>query len=252
MSISIPSSKARPITRLAYPISVKQSQRINFDFLQRRQYADEAATQAEPEADGATEAQHAEDIEEGNAESDVESATEEATERASATAGSVESAAQTAGEAITGAAQSLGAAAGFGSQTSEADIDSPAINTSKTVYVGNLYFDVKREDLQKEFERAGTVLESKIIVDQRGLSKGLVVFFTARDAHTSYWQSLMLCLIETDSATSHLKPSKTPSAPSTSSTCKISKAVVSRFNSQSLTETVLLDARGDPNGIPAQ
>ena len=243
MSISIPSSRARPITRLAYPISVTQSQRITSDFLQRRRYADEAATQSEPEADGATEAQHAENVEEGNAASDAESVTEEATERASATAGSVKSAAQTAGEAITGAAQSLGAAAGFESQTSEDDIESPVVNTSKTVYVGNLYFDVKREDLQKEFERAGPVLESKIIVDQRGLSKGLVTSFTARDAHASYWESLIWCLIDTDSATFRMKPSKTPSAPSTSSICKVSKAVVSRSNSQSL-DRIVVDARG--------
>ena len=192
VSISRPSSKARSITRLTYPVFLGNAQRVAPLPLQRRHFADEAAaTQSEPEADGATEAQHgdnsiaasadpdadantatsAEQAETDRAASNVESATEKAAEQTSATADSVRSAAQTAGEAVTGVAQSLGAAAGFGSQTSEdRELTDPA--KSKTVYVGNLFFDVKSEDLKQEFERAGQVTEAKIIIDQRGLSKG--------------------------------------------------------------------------------
>lgn len=194
MSRSIASSKARSITRLAYPISAKQSQRTTFDFLQRRHYADEAATtQSEPVADGATEAQYgdnsiaasadadadadaptsAEHAEESQAASEVESATEKAKEQASATADSVKAAAQTAGEAVAGATQSLSDAAGIGSQTSEAGSDAPEV--SKIVYVGNLFFDTKSEDLKKEFSKVGLVEEAKVIMDQRGLSKGFVI-----------------------------------------------------------------------------
>ena len=197
MSISIPSSKTRSITRLTYPVPVRQAQRPAFDFLQRRHYADEAATQSEPEADGATETRHgdnsiaasadadadadtstsAEVAEESEAASKVESATDKATKRAFTAADSVKSAAQTAGEAITGTAQSLGEVAGFGSQTSEASTKTPT--TSQTVYVGNLFFDVRSEDLKEQFAKAGPVTEAKIVTDQRGLSKGFVVPFPA-------------------------------------------------------------------------
>ena len=252
MSISIPSSKTRSITRLTYPIPVRQVQRPAFEFFQRRHYADEAATQSEPEADGATESQHGDNsiaasadadadadtstsagiAEENEAASKVESATEKATEQASTAADSVKSAARAAGEAITGTAQSLGDAAGFGSQTSEASTNPP--DTSNVVYVGNLFFDVRSEDLKEQFAKAGPVTEAKIVTDQRGLSKGFVVSFPAHNAYASYWPLLVSWLIDTDSATSHLKPLKPPSAPSTSSICKITKAVVSPSKCHSL------------------
>ena len=187
MSISIPSRKARSITRLAYPISVKQNKKTALHFLQRRNYADEAAaTQSEPVADGATETQHgensiaasadpdadanapmpAENVEESETTSSAKSATERATD-------SVRSAAQTASETFTGATQSLADVAGMGSlgsQASGAGFDVPT--SSNVVYVGNLFFDVKEEDLQNEFARAGRVVNAKIITDSRGLSKG--------------------------------------------------------------------------------
>ena len=184
MSTSIPSRKARSITRLAYPISVKHNQKSTFGLLQRRNYADEAAaTQSEPVADGATEAQHgensiaasadpdadanaampAENVEESEATSSAKSATERATD-------AVKSAAQTASETVSGATQSLADVAGMGSQASNAGLGAP--KTSNVVYVGNLFFDVKEEDLQNEFEKAGRVLTTKIIEDARGLSKG--------------------------------------------------------------------------------
>ena len=184
VSISIPSRKARSITRLAYPISVKQNQKSTFGLLQRRNYADEAAaTQSEPVADGYKETQHgensitastdsdadvnaatpAENVEESEATSSAKSATERATD-------AVQSAAQTASETVTGATQSLADVAGMGSQASDPAFGPP--KTSNVVYVGNLFFDVKEEDLQNEFARAGRVVSVKIIVDARGLSKG--------------------------------------------------------------------------------
>lgn len=41
-----------------------------------------------------------------------------------------------------------------------------------TVYVGNLFFDVTENDLQKEFARFGTIKNVRLIKDVRGLSKG--------------------------------------------------------------------------------
>ena len=190
MSISTPASKARSITRLTYPISLRKTQETALRPFQRRHYADEPATQSEFEADGATEAQHGDNSiaasadahtdahtsppDEEAKQSSTSSATENATEQASSTADSLKSAAQTTGEAITGAAQTLGAAAGFGSQTSETSMDVP--DRSTTVYVGNLFFDVRNEDLKKEFERAGPVVDAKVVMDARGLSKGFVAF----------------------------------------------------------------------------
>ena len=200
---SSPSSfsiKSRSITSLAAPISRLNTQRTTFLPLQRRWASEEAATQQEPEADGAKEAQHgrknreqtiadrdadindlepATQSEETTASSSLETATDSVKEHASAAASQVSDAAQSATETVTGAAQSLGAAAGFGSPRNPENPGSSRGNTaaldgepSATVYVGNLYFDVRSEDLKKEFERAGPIEESKVIMDHRGLSKG--------------------------------------------------------------------------------
>ena len=100
-------------------------------------------------------------------------------ERASAAASRVSDAAQSATETVTEAAQSLGAAAGFGSPRNPENPggsrgNAPALDgePSETVYVGNLYFDVRSEDLKNEFERAGPIEEAKVVMDHRGLSKG--------------------------------------------------------------------------------
>ena len=191
MSISIPSRQVRSITRLTYPVSFNKSQRTAFDLFQRRNYADEAAaTQSEPVADGAMEAQHgqnsiadsadpdadanaatlAEKAEESEAASSVGSVTEKVTEQASATAESARSAAETASQTVTGATQSLAYAAGMESEKPADELR----KESNIVYVGNLFFDVRAEDLRQEFERAGRVLDAKLIMDSRGLSKGFV------------------------------------------------------------------------------
>ena len=46
------------------------------------------------------------------------------------------------------------------------------VQKSATVYVGNLFFDVKESDLQDEFSKAGPVRRARLIIDRRGLSKG--------------------------------------------------------------------------------
>lgn len=43
---------------------------------------------------------------------------------------------------------------------------------SKVVYCGNLFFDVKSQDLEREFARFGDVINCRIAQDARGLSKG--------------------------------------------------------------------------------
>lgn len=111
----------------------------------------------------------------------TEAAPETVTETTSSVGNSVSDAARSAAESVKSTAESLGAAAGFGSSAGDtagnarlASMRAPDGEMSPTVYVGNLFFDVRGEDLQKEFGRAGKVLGTKIIMDQRGLSKGFV------------------------------------------------------------------------------
>ena len=149
--------------------------------------ADQAAeTQLEPEADGAETTQDADhSIAQASSESaeppkTEAQAVESVTTGTSNVAESAESAAKSASHVVSNAAssvaetaaaagRSLGQAAGFSKERTEGE-------PSRTIYVGNLFFDVKGPDLKKEFERAGAVLDAKIITDQRGLSKGSVLF----------------------------------------------------------------------------
>lgn len=186
-SISL-QSKPRTITSLTSPLYRSNLQKSTFlpPLCQRRWASDEAATQSEPEADGASEAQHGDNSIAASAETDASEPTEQKVEAASAvdsalgTASEMGSAAaksmSDAKEKIGSAAESLSASAGFGSGAPTAGESSQfgEAEPSKTVYVGNLFFDVRAEDLQQEFERAGKVTSSKIIMDHRGLSKGFV------------------------------------------------------------------------------
>jgi RNA recognition motif-containing protein len=43
---------------------------------------------------------------------------------------------------------------------------------SETVYIGNLFYDLTAEDLRKHMEKYGTVINTYIVHDSRGLSKG--------------------------------------------------------------------------------
>ena len=71
---------------------------------------------------------------------------------------------------VTDAASQVGAAAWGAIGT--ASVGESSTDTPKSVYVGNLFFDVKEDDLRREFSKAGNVLSVRIIYDQRGLSKG--------------------------------------------------------------------------------
>lgn len=111
----------------------------------------------------------------------TEAAPDAVTETTSSVGESVSNVARNAAESIKSTAESLGASAGFASSAGDnAEGARPRGSRlaegekSLTLYVGNLFFDVRGEDLKKEFERAGPVVSTKIIMDQRGLSKGFV------------------------------------------------------------------------------
>lgn len=46
------------------------------------------------------------------------------------------------------------------------------ITPHNTLYVGNLFFEVTTEQLQKVFSRFGEVASVKIVYDNRGMSRG--------------------------------------------------------------------------------
>ena len=49
------------------------------------------------------------------------------------------------------------------------------VEPKSTIYIGNLFFDVTENDLNKELSRFGTITKCRLIRDSRGLSKGYVL-----------------------------------------------------------------------------
>jgi nucleolin len=74
-----------------------------------------------------------------------------------------------------GAAAGAAASAGATARTaSGAGFGAPGSNIapSTTLYVGNLFFEVSEEALERHFASYGTIKKTRIIYDHRGLSKG--------------------------------------------------------------------------------
>ena len=89
----------------------------------------------------------------------------------------VENASSSAYAAAAGAASSAAGAAGYRPQDrrpSSYDRIEQVNEPKRTLYVGNLFFDVTENDLTKEFSRFGTLKGVRLLRDSRGLSKGSV------------------------------------------------------------------------------
>ncbi|KAL8751103.1 MAG: hypothetical protein Q9199_006651, partial [Rusavskia elegans] len=155
------------------------SKEANKSFQLQRRFASEDQTQSEPVADGA-QAQHGDNSiaasskgsESGNPIQEGRGASSQGQEHstigdlAESAAGKVKETASNAFEAIAGgSAPSRGTYAGSGAK----QYDAPP---SSSIYVGNLFFDVREDDLRKKFEECGTIENVKLIMDNRGLSKG--------------------------------------------------------------------------------
>ena len=159
---------------------------------QRRWVADEAAaTQSEPTADGEEAAQHK------SADNSIAQASEPTLEEQP----SIETPPQSETEAVRSAVDAPTttesvevppqaqaedsilekASKGFQAAAEAVGVkeaEPVEIEPSKAnIYVGNLFFDVRSEDLKKEFSRAGEVRDAKVVQDARGLSKGYVFSF---------------------------------------------------------------------------
>lgn len=79
-------------------------------------------------------------------------------------------AAQLASEATASAASTMSGTASSLIDTRSAQPSDPL--SRRTLYIGNLFFDVKEDDLKREFSKFGSVESVKMIYDGRGLSKG--------------------------------------------------------------------------------
>ena len=163
------STRSRPITtvttfqgRIAIPRP--------FPSYSQKRWASGDETQSEPAADRETEAEHRDNsIAAASRETDIESS--EHDDNASV-AEAVKSAANTASTTVADAAGQAAAAASSAMGSASGASEEAASEVTKTVYVGNLFFDIKETDLEREFSRAGQVVKTKVIYDQRGLSKG--------------------------------------------------------------------------------
>ena len=76
-------------------------------------------------------------------------------------------------EALGAATQSgLGETVGAGLATGSSTAGNQSGNITKTLYIGNIFFDVTEDDLRREFAKHGNVTSVKVVYDARGLSKG--------------------------------------------------------------------------------
>ncbi|KAL8946102.1 MAG: hypothetical protein Q9222_007457 [Ikaeria aurantiellina] len=144
--------------------------------LQRRFASEEAQTQSEPLADDAQQTQHGDNsiaasAPERNAPSEASQSDYTPQDQGSSGHNTIgdfaSSAADTAKDTASSAYDAITGGAGRSSAPGRTDIP-----PSKSVYVGNLFFDMREEDLRQEFEKCGTIESIKIIMDNRGLSKG--------------------------------------------------------------------------------
>lgn len=153
--------------------------------LQRRFAHDETA-QAEPGANGFEKAQRGNEsiFEASHTEAqkhdwaDLSDSTNHSSEAESSTGASTGEASGVAGSAAAAAPGSAGEyfedTAGFSSSNPQISREGFA-PPSRSIYVGNLYFDVTEAQLEAEFGKAGNIDKMNIVRDGRGFSKGLVL-----------------------------------------------------------------------------
>lgn len=199
------SFQSRPISTLKSSV-LRTARPTSFAPFQSR-FASGEVTQAEPEADGATEAQHGENsIAASSNEQPTEPATDSTSQQTStqesetqetlnsadhesqsvisamiSAAGTVpnkvsettERAAQAVGASTESVKRSAAKAAHAAGLTSSSDeVDDAKSATSNQLYIGNLFFDVSEDLIRQTMQRFGTVKSVRIIYDGRGLSKG--------------------------------------------------------------------------------
>ena len=203
LTISYTSTFVKPRTITTLSALTLRTRYPSYTAAFQKRFASDEVTQAEPEADGATEAQHGENSIASATEPDepvttdseqpiqpadqedqsvIASALSSSTEAVSNTASRAAEAAAASTQTIRGHAADAASAAGVGAGTAQAIAGSSSgegASPSHTLYVGNLFFDVTEDALKKEFQKFGNVNMVRIIYDGRGLSKGYdIMVFT--------------------------------------------------------------------------
>ena len=206
------SVRSRTVTSITKYLPRHQPSRFPSSLIQRRFASEEAQTQSEPEADGATEAQHghnsiaasSHEAENPEQEEKVLRDQEEAEifepeelERESSALGDPslgesapeppesrvsEGLAKSASSAAEQIADSARSAYEGASQRASSAAQSAGLTEGKrpgavgqqagVIYVGNLFFDATEDDLSKEFGKVGEVINAVVKRDARGLSRG--------------------------------------------------------------------------------
>ncbi|KAK6533001.1 hypothetical protein TWF281_007167 [Arthrobotrys megalospora] len=71
------------------------------------------------------------------------------------------------------------------------DFQGNPLPPTKRIYVGNISYGIRGEDLEREFGEFGKVISAKVVYDPRGLSKGFgYVEFEGQDAATAAVQKM--------------------------------------------------------------
>lgn len=166
-------------------------QGLSISQLQRRFASEEAQTQSEPSADRTEEGQHGDNS--IAASSEPTQADDPVPEQAYGSQPAQREQSRTLGDFASAAAETTREAAST-AYGAVADLatgggrysNRPDTPPGPSVYVGNLFFDVREDDLRREFEKLGAIESVKVIVDNRGLSKGYVMLLWHSNLHFSH------------------------------------------------------------------
>ncbi|KAL8650202.1 MAG: hypothetical protein Q9226_005243, partial [Calogaya cf. arnoldii] len=161
------SSRSRSFhTVIPFTTRVAVQRSSAFQLQRRFASSEEAQTQGEPEADGA-QPQDGNNSIAASERGQEERSTSSHEQEHSSLGELAESAADKAKETASNAYEAIAGGSGA-SRNTEREVAAPGSN----LYVGNLFFDVREDDLRKRFEQCGTIENVKLIMDNRGLSKG--------------------------------------------------------------------------------
>ncbi|ORY05720.1 hypothetical protein BCR34DRAFT_543805 [Clohesyomyces aquaticus] len=159
-------AKPRSITTRA-PFAFRSAQQPWSTSLFQRRFASDEATKAEEEAK-AEQLSSSRSASEGSSESFAQTVTGSPADDTVTPAPEAPQAEPTDAEATVG----INALEGAVKQSSKNETRGNPANPVKTVYVGNLYYEVTQDQLQRVFSRFGPVDSVKIVYDNRGLSRG--------------------------------------------------------------------------------
>jgi nucleolin len=110
-----------------------------------------------------------------DAASEQSSILDQVKDKAQEAASNVTEAASGAASTFTHAAESI-----LGSRDSGASTSHDDVKPSRILYVGNLFFEIKGQDLDREFSPYGKLVNARVAEDARGLSRGYVCLNSLR------------------------------------------------------------------------